>query len=122
MPVYSGAAAILFFASLGLPGLCGFIGEFLTMVAAWSFSPWLAVPAILTTILTAAYLLWTWQRVFLGVNPATRGYADVKPHEFVVLAVFVLFAIALGVLPGYLVFNWLEPSIHSWVESLARLT
>ncbi len=122
MPVYSGAAAILFFASLGLPGLCGFVGEFLTMVAMWNFSPWLAVAAILTTIITAAYLLWTWQRVFLGVNPATSGYADVQPHEFIVLAIFALFAIALGILPGYLVINWLEPTVNAWVQALARLT
>lgn len=121
MPVYSGASAILFFASLGLPGLCGFVGEFLTMVAAWNFSPGLAVPAILATILTAAYLLWTWQRVFLGVNPATKEYPDASSREFVVLAIFVLFAIALGVLPGYLVLNWLEPSLNQWVESLVRL-
>ncbi|CAN5440506.1 hypothetical protein BH11PLA2_BH11PLA2_24290 [soil metagenome] len=122
MPVYSGAAAILFFASMGLPGLCGFVGEFMTILAAWNYSPALAVPAILTTILTAAYLLRTWQRVFLGVNPTTKAYSDVSSREFVVLAIFVLFAIGLGVLPGYLVITWLEPSLHGWVETLARLS
>jgi len=122
MPVYSGASAILFFASLGLPGLCGFVGEFMTMMAAWNFAPWLAVPAILTTIITAAYLLWTWQRVFLGVNPATRGFGDATSREFIILAVFVFFAVALGILPGWLVFNWLEPSMSHWIQTLARLT
>lgn len=121
MPVFSTGSAILFFASLGLPGLCGFVGEFLTMMAGWKFSPALAIPAILGTILTAGYLLWTWQRVFLGVNPATSSFADVSSREFLVLAVFVLFAIALGVLPGFLVLNWVEPSIQQWIESLARL-
>ena len=71
MPVYGGLSAILFFASMGLPGLCGFVGEVMVMLSAWNYSPGLAVPAILTTILTAGYLLWTWQRVYLGTNPAT---------------------------------------------------
>ena len=76
---------------------------------------------MLTTILTAAYLLWTWQRVFLGVNPATKEFSDAKPYEFIVLAIFVFFAVALGILPGWLVFNWLEPSTSHWIETLSRL-
>ncbi len=121
MPTYGGLSAVLFFASMGLPGLCGFVGEFSVILAAWNFSPWLAVPAILATILTAAYLLWAWQRVYLGVNPATKDYPDVSAREFVVLLPFVLGAIALGVLPKLTVFDWLEPSVYAWVDVLARL-
>ncbi len=121
MPLYTGLSAVLFFASMGLPGLCGFVGEFQVMTAAWYFSPALAVPAILATILTAGYLLWTWQRVFLGTNPATRGYPEVSVREFVVLLPFVLLSIALGVLPGVLVFQWMEPSVQGWVDVMSRL-
>jgi len=121
MPVYSGLSAFLFFASLGLPGLCGFVGEFMVMMAAWNFSPVLAVPAILATVLTAAYLLWAWQRVFLGVNPTTANYPDVTAREGAVLFPLVGLAVLLGILPGLLIFQWAEPSVFAWVENLAKL-
>ncbi len=121
MPLYGGLSVVLFFASMGLPALCGFVGEFQVMLASWNYSPTLAVPAILATILTAGYLLWTWQRVFLGTNPATAGFPDLSAREFVVLFPFAVLAVVLGVLPGVLVFQWLEPSVHGWVDALARL-
>jgi NADH-quinone oxidoreductase subunit M len=121
MPVYGGASAILFFASMGLPGLCGFVGEVMVVLAAWNYSPGLAVPAILATVLTAGYLLWTWQRVYLGVNPATKDYPEMSARESAVLFPFVLLAILLGVVPTLLVFQWVEPAVNGWVESLARL-
>jgi len=121
MPLYSGMAAILFFASMGLPGLCGFVGEFMVLAAAWDFSPTLAVPAILSVILTAGYLLWTWQRVFLGTNTATQAFPDVSPREVAVLLPFVLLAIALGIFPQALIFSWVDPSITGWVANLSVL-
>lgn len=121
MPVYSGLSAFLFFASMGLPGLCGFVGEFMVMMAAWNFSPALAIPAILATVLTAGYLLWAWQRVFLGVNPATANYPDVTAREGAVLFPLVWVCVGLGVLPGLLIFQWTEPSVAGWVENLAKL-
>ncbi len=66
MPVYSGLAFGIFFAGLGLPGLCGFIGEVLVTLSAWNYSKALAIISAGTVILTAAYILWTLQRVYLG--------------------------------------------------------
>jgi NADH-quinone oxidoreductase subunit M len=121
MPLYGGMAAILFFASMGLPGLCGFVGEFFVIIAAWHYHPGLAIPAILATVLTAGYLLWTWQRVFLGVNSATARYPDLSLREGLTLLPFVLLAIALGVLAQPLLLVWMEPSLTGMVENLARL-
>jgi NADH-quinone oxidoreductase subunit M len=121
MPLYGGLSAVLFFASMGLPGLCGFVGEVFVVLGSWNFHPGLAIPAILATVVTAGYLLWTWQRVFLGVNPATAAYPDASAREAVVLIVFCLLAIALGVLPQTLVLTWMEPSVTGQVEALARL-
>jgi len=121
MPLYSGLAVILFFASMGLPGLCGFVGEIFVVLGSWSYSPGLAIAAILATVLTASYLLWTWQRVFLGTNPRTAKYPDVTLREALVLIPFVLFAIALGVFPQTLLLAWMEPSVTGLVENLARL-
>jgi NADH-quinone oxidoreductase subunit M len=120
MPLYGGLSAVLIFATMALPGLCGFVGEFMVILAAWNYSPALAVPAILSTVLTAAYLLRAWQKVYLGTNPATAGFPDVSVREFVVLLPFVLLAVALGVLP-WLVTAWVEPSVAGWVNELARL-
>jgi len=81
MPAYSGLAAVLFFASMGLPGLCGFVGEFTVLTAAWNYAPALAIPAVLSVILTAAYLLWAWQRVYFGTNPATKDFPELTARE-----------------------------------------
>jgi NADH-quinone oxidoreductase subunit M len=121
MPAYTGLAAVLFFASMGLPGLCGFVGELFVMVGAWHFSPALATPAIHCTILTAAYLLWTWQRVYLGVNEATKSFPDVSAREALILGLFAFFAIVLGVLPGIVIFHWVDPAIAAWADDLSRL-
>jgi NADH-quinone oxidoreductase subunit M len=121
MPLYGGLAAILFFASMGLPGLCGFVGEIFVVLAAWNFQPGLAIPAILATVLTAGYLLWTWQRVFLGTNPKTAAYPDLSLREAIILIAFVVFAITLGVFPQFLLLSWVEPSVTGLVENLSRL-
>jgi NADH-quinone oxidoreductase subunit M len=121
MPLYCGLSAILFFASMGLPGLCGFVGEFFVLNAAWNFSPALAIPAVLSVVLTAAYLLWTWQRVYLGTNPETKSFPDVTPREAAILLPLVLLAILLGVIPQTVVFNWLDPSITGWIANMSVL-
>ncbi len=72
MPVYSGMAIGIFFAGLGLPGLCGFIGEVFVTLSVWNFSKTLAVISAFAVILTAAYILWTLQRVYLGPNTRAR--------------------------------------------------
>jgi NADH-quinone oxidoreductase subunit M len=120
MPAYSGLAAVLFFASMGLPGLCGFVGEFTVLTAAWNFAPALAIPAVLSVILTAAYLLWAWQRVYFGTNPDTKAFPELSAREAAVLVPFAALAILLGVWPG-LVMRWLDPSVAGWVENLAAL-
>jgi len=65
MPLYTALAMGIFFAGLGLPGLCGFIGEVLVVLSVWNFSGVLAVASALVVILTAAYILWAIQRVML---------------------------------------------------------
>lgn len=120
MPLYSGLSAVLFFASMGLPGLCGFVGEFMVLVAAWNFSPALAIPAVLSVILTAGYLLWAWQRVYFGTNAATQDFPEATPREAAVLVPFAVLAFLLGIWPA-LIMKWMDPSIAGWVANLAVL-
>ena len=104
---------------MGLPGLCGFVGEFFVMMSAWKFSPTLARLAILSTIPTAIYLLRAWQRVYMGTNPNTAKLPDVTAREFVVLLPLVLMAIVLGVLP-FLLNRWIQPSVHGWIAVMGQ--
>jgi NADH-quinone oxidoreductase subunit M len=121
MPLYGGISAIIFFAAMGLPGLCGFVGEVFVVLATWHFSKVLAFLAALTVVLTAAYILWTMQRVYLGVNPAYKDYPDMSPREVLIATPLVVLSVALGVLPGYLLLSWMEPSVAGLVNSLAAL-
>jgi len=128
MPLYGGISAIIFFAALGLPGLCGFVGEFMVVLATWNFSiPGMpnigkvfAVLAALTVVITAAYILWTLQRVYLGVNPAYKDYKDITIRELICIIPLVILAVALGVLP-MLLLNWMEPHVTGLIDSLVAV-
>jgi NADH-quinone oxidoreductase subunit M len=121
MPFYGGISAIIFFAALGLPGLCGFVGEFFVILGTWKFSPLFAILAALTVVLTAGYILWTLQRVYLGVNPAYKDYPDMSWREIVCATPLVVFAVVLGIFPTPLLLSWMEPSVTGLVETLSAL-
>jgi NADH-quinone oxidoreductase subunit M len=126
MPLYGGISAIIFFAALGLPGLCGFVGEFMVILSAWGFAtpdhPYagkvFAVLAALTVVITAAYILWTLQRVYFGTNPAYKDYPDINLRELTCAVPLVVLAVLLGVAP-VLVLWWMEPHVTGLVDSLA---
>jgi NADH-quinone oxidoreductase subunit M len=71
-------------------------------------------------ILTAGYLLWAWQRVYFGTNPATQSFPEATPREAAVLLPFAILAILLGIWPA-LIMKWMDPSIAGWVANLAVL-
>ena len=124
MPVYSGLAVGIFFAAMGLPGLCGFIGEFFVVLSAWNFSMVLAVVAASVVILTAGYILWTIQRVYLGPEykgPHAEALTPATKREIAILAPLLGFAILLGVYPRALL-NYMTPTIDRTVTDLARWT
>jgi NADH-quinone oxidoreductase subunit M len=105
MPRYFGFALVIFFASLGLPGLNGFISEAFTFLGAWQSTDlprWMTLIAMAGGILFgAAYILWTIRRVFLG--PLTvekyKHFPDLTWRETVALAPLALGCIAIGVYP-----------------------
>ena len=100
MPRYLGITALAFFASMGLPGLSGFISE--TMVFVGAFPVWrtFTIISILGIILTAAYLLWTVQRVFFGAtNPKYEHIADINGRELFTLIPLAVIVIYLGIWP-----------------------
>ena len=124
MPVYSGLAIAVFFAGLGLPGLCGFIGEVLVTLSSWNYSRVLAVISAFTVILTAAYILWAIQRVYLGAEykgPHGDHLTPITPRELAIATPLVFFAILFGVAPQ-LLFNYVTPTVNKQVETLADWT
>ncbi|MFM8953922.1 MAG: NuoM family protein [Planctomycetaceae bacterium] len=124
MPVYSGLAVAVFFAGLGLPGLCGFIGEVLVTLSSWNYSRVLAVISAFTVILTAAYILWAIQRVYLGAEykgPHGDHLTPMTGRELAIATPLVFLAIVFGVAPQTL-FSYVTPSVNKQVETLADWT
>jgi NADH-quinone oxidoreductase subunit M len=121
MPFYGGLSFLIFFAAMGLPGMCGFIGEAFVVLATWNYSKTMAFISALAVILTAAYVLWTVQRVYLGTNPAYKDYQDLTIREVIIGVPLLILAIALGIFPQQLLLNWMQPSVNGLVESLAQL-
>ena len=120
MPVYSGLAVGVFFAALGLPGLCGFIGEFFVVLGTWSYSAAMAVTAASAVILTAGYILWTIQRVYLGPEykgPHGEALTPITRRETLIAAPLLIFALIFGVYPRA-VFDYMTPSVNKVATDL----
>jgi NADH-quinone oxidoreductase subunit M len=107
---------MIFFGSMGLPGLCGFVAEVFVVLSAFNYSPILAILAATAVILTAGYILWTLQRVFLGRSEEHHGLPDLNLREIVISIPLVLFTVLLGVFPYQLLLSWMGPS----VDQMAR--
>ncbi len=124
MPVYSGLAVGIFFAGLGLPGLCGFIGEVLVVLSAWEYSRVLAVISAGVVILTAAYILWAIQRVYLGSEykgPHAEALTPITMRELLIASPLMVMAVVFGVYSKGLL-DYMQPSIDQQVEQLAQWT
>jgi NADH-quinone oxidoreductase subunit M len=99
VPVAGGLLAFASFASLGLPGLSGFVGEFLSLIGAWSsdIAPGWVVLAAVGVLLAAAYMLWLVQRVVLGTpTPAVEKISDLSVREVAVLVPLVALTLTVG--------------------------
>ena len=101
MPVYATMFAIIAFASLGMPTLNGFIGEFLVLAGAFQENPQYAYFAVWGIVLAAAYLLWLYQRVMLGEvkDDQIAGLKDLNLRETATVLPLVIMAIVMGVYP-----------------------
>jgi NADH-quinone oxidoreductase subunit M len=119
MPYYTGLATIGFFASLGLPGLNGFISEALVFLGAFSttmFPKWIVFVSASGIVLTAGYILWTIQRVYFGpLNEKYAKFKDVSAREVAVLAPLAVLCILFGVWPK-LILDTLGGSINTFLD------
>jgi len=99
----TGVTVVAAFASLGLPGLAGFVAEFQVFAGTLAIYPWLAGIGLLGIVVTAALFLWMLQKLFLGRLPARwRGFGDLGPVEVTALGALLLFVVIIGVAPAWL--------------------
>jgi len=100
MPLYTGITGLAFFAAMGLPGMSAFISEVLVLIGAWQTHPLMTVLGAATAILTAGYMLWTFQRIYLGpVNDKYVGLPDLSFREAFTLVPLAVIVLILGVYP-----------------------
>ncbi|MBX6311705.1 MAG: NADH-quinone oxidoreductase subunit M [Isosphaeraceae bacterium] len=117
MPVYAAVSFLIFFGSMGLPGLCGFIAEVFVVLSAFNYSYVLSILAASAVILTAGYILWTLQRVFLGRTEQYRGLPDLTLREMIISAPLVVLTVLMGILPQSIL-SWMGPSVDATVRQV----
>jgi NADH-quinone oxidoreductase subunit M len=102
-PALTSTTTIAAFASLGLPGLAGFVAEFQVFAGTLSIQPWLAAVGLIGIVVTAALFLRTLQKIFLGTLPDRwREWTDLAPVETASLGVLLVIVIVIGVAPFWL--------------------
>ncbi len=122
MPVLAAVFTVVMLSSVGLPGLNGFVGEFLILIGTFATHRWWAVVATAGVILAALYLLWAYQRVFHGTPTGDNvGLPDMTMREKAVMAPLVVLIVFLGVYPKP-VLDRINPSVEAIVERVEATT
>lgn len=122
MPRYWALTTLGFFAALGLPGLAGFVSEALTLVGSYQAADprfkTLVVISVIGIVMTAAFLLWAMQRVFLGpLNEKYKSYGDMNAREIFCQAPLLALCVILGVFPWYLL-DYMKESIDVFIQTM----
>jgi NADH-quinone oxidoreductase subunit M len=111
VPVYVGIMSFTMFASLGLPGLSGFVSEFLSLVGSFPVFPVLVIISGAGIIITAAYFLWTIRRMFLGeLTPRWENLPDINFRELVTVVPLMILMVLIGVYPSVLI-KLMDPAL-----------
>ena len=127
MPVFSVLSLIVVLSSMGLPGLNGFVGEFTILLGSMGAEslaprPWIFT-AFATTgvILAAVYLLWMFQRVFMGPaeTPQVKGLREMNRGELAIMLSFLLFIFWIGIAPS-LYFRLMDSSVSALVADISN--
>ena len=117
-PIFTGLMGIALFSSLGLPGLNGFVGEFLIFKGVFALVPWAAIFAAPGLLLTALFLLNMIQKVFMGpVQNGVAGYADLSKSERLLLVPFIVLMFILGIYPQAIV-GIFNPTVTQMITRL----
>jgi NADH-quinone oxidoreductase subunit M len=114
-----GLFLIVTLSSIGLPGLNGFVGEFLILLGAFRADPRMAAFAATGVILSATYMLWMFQRVNYGpvTNEKNARLADLTPRELAVIVPVIALTIVMGVFPNVFL-RPIEPSVERTLNQI----
>jgi NADH-quinone oxidoreductase subunit M len=119
-PILAGVFTFVMLSSIGLPGLNGFVGEFLILQGTFLSARWWAVVAAAGVILAALYLLWAYQRVFHGPAEAENAsMRDLRLGEILVMVPFIAIILAVGVYPKP-VLDRITPSVDALLVHVDR--
>ena len=120
-PVLAGVFTLVMLASIGVPGLNGFVGEFLILAGTFLTHRWWAVVATTGVVIAAVYLLWAYQQVFHGKKQADAPrFTEMTWREGLVMAPLVILIVALGVYPKP-VLDRITPSVQSLVTHVQQV-
>jgi NADH-quinone oxidoreductase subunit M len=121
LPEYTAIMGLAFFASLGLPGLAGFVSEFMVFSGAFPVFTTYTIISAMSVIITAAYYLWAIHRMFLGkLNPAYAGYPDLNWRERIALYPLAVIAIVLGFYPQAIL-GVINGTLHALIQNIRPL-
>jgi NADH-quinone oxidoreductase subunit M len=123
VPVYAVFFLITTLASVGLPGLNGFVGEFLTLLGAFAANPWWAVFATFGVVLAAGYMLRLFNRMMFGpvTNEENLSLTDLTPKEIAVLTPLVILMFVIGFAPN-LFLDPMQPTLDALVQTMNQAT
>jgi NADH-quinone oxidoreductase subunit M len=120
VPVLSGAFLIATFASIGLPGFSGFVGEFLSMLGAFQTARVYVGFAATGVIFAALYLLWAYQRAFTGEpNDTAKSMKDLTFKELIVVVPLLAMSLFLGLAPQYML-DRINPSVDKTTTQISK--
>jgi len=121
-PIFAGVFMVVMLSSIGVPGLNGFVGEYLVLIGSFLTARWWTVVAATGVILAALYLLWAYQRVFHGEpDEDNRTFPELKLKEAAVLLPFVGIIIFTGVYPKPML-DRIEPSVKALISHVSEKT
>jgi NADH-quinone oxidoreductase subunit M len=123
LPVFSSLFLVVMFSSIGLPGLNGFVGEFLILLGSFSVAPrWTAVAAT-GVILGAIYMLWMFRRVIFGplTHVENQQLKDLNGRELLILAPIVLLIVFMGIYPQPFL-SRIEPAVEQTLKRVFATT
>jgi NADH-quinone oxidoreductase subunit M len=123
VPVFSVCLLLAMLASAGLPGLNGFVGEFLILLGAFGRWPWATAVAASGVVLGALYLLWMYERTIFGpvTHEETRRLQDIGPRELAVIAPVLALCFVMGLYPGPIL-RRIEPAVARTIATVERRT
>jgi NADH-quinone oxidoreductase subunit M len=119
VPLFSLILTVVALSSIGLPGLNGFVGEFLVLLGSFGTYPWATGIATTGVIFAAAYLLWALQRMIFNQldKPENERLIDLTPRELAVLIPLLVGIVWLGLYPGP-VLRRMEPASRRFVDAV----